>query len=65
MVEPEDNVFQSPVKINAGTKALAHIPVELGAMGAERPLLITTKVLGKTRALKRVIDGLRDSGVPT
>jgi len=64
MVEPEDNVFQSPVKINAGTKALAHIPVELGAMGAERPLLITTKVLGKTRALKRVIDGLRDSGVP-
>ena len=64
MVEPENNTFISPVKINAGRKALAHIPFELAAMGAERPLLITTKVLGKKRAIPRVIDGLRGSGVP-
>ena len=49
MMEPESNEFQSPVKINAGRKALAHIPVELAAMGAERPLLITTKALGQAR----------------
>jgi alcohol dehydrogenase len=64
MVEPENNTFLSPVKINAGRKALAHIPFELAAMGAERPLLITTKVLGKNTAVPRVIDGLTDSGVP-
>jgi alcohol dehydrogenase len=64
MVEPENNTFLSPVKINAGRKALAHIPFELGAMGAERPLLITTKVLGKKTAIPRVIDGLRGSSVP-
>ena len=64
MVEPENNTFLSPVKINAGKKALAHIPFELAAMGAERPLLITTKVLVKQKAVRRVIDGLRGSGVP-
>ena len=64
MVEPENNTFLSPVKINAGTKALAHVPFELAAMGAERPLLITTKVLGKKRVIPRVIDGLRNSGMP-
>jgi len=64
MVKPENNTFLSPVKMNAGRKALAHIPFELGAMGAERPLLITTKVLVKQKAVARVVDGLRDSGVP-
>ena len=64
MVEPENNTFLNPVKINAGKKALAHIPFELAAMGAERPLLITTKVLGKKTAIPRVIDGLRGSGMP-
>ena len=64
MVEPENNTFLSPVKINAGRKSLAHIPFELAAMGAERPLLITTKVLVKQKAVARVVDGLRDSGVP-
>ena len=64
MVEPENNTFLSPVKINAGRKALAHIPFELAAMGVERPLLITTKVLGKKTATPRVIDGLRGSSVP-
>ncbi|OQY45343.1 MAG: hypothetical protein B6240_08935 [Desulfobacteraceae bacterium 4572_87] len=64
MVEPENNTFLSPVKINAGKKALAHIPFELAAMGAESPLLITTKVLVKRKAVRKVIDGLMDSGVP-
>jgi len=64
MVETENDSFQSPVKINAGKKALAHIPSELAAMGAERPLLITTKALGKKRSIPRVIDGLKDSGLP-
>jgi len=64
MVEPENNTFLNTVKINAGREALAHIPFELAAMGAERPLLITTKVLGKKTAIPRVIDGLRGAGVP-
>jgi alcohol dehydrogenase len=64
MVEPKNNIFLSPVKINAGKKALAHIPFELSAMGAERPLLITTKVLVKQKTVRRVIDGLMDSGMP-
>jgi alcohol dehydrogenase len=64
MVETENDSFQSPVKINAGKKALAHIPNELAAMGAERPLLITTKALGKKTAILKVTDGLKDSSVP-
>ncbi|OQY47846.1 MAG: hypothetical protein B6240_05305 [Desulfobacteraceae bacterium 4572_87] len=64
MVEPEKNAFVSPIKINAGKKALAHIPAELSAMGAERPLVITTKDMGKRTAIPRVIDALKDSGVP-
>jgi alcohol dehydrogenase len=64
MLEPENNTFLSPVKINAGKKALAHIPFELAAMGAERPLLITTKALVKQKTVRRVIDGLMDSGMP-
>ena len=63
-MEPENTTFLSPVKINSGKKALAHVPFELGAMGAERPLLLTTKVLVKQKAVSRVINGLRDSGVP-
>ena len=63
MVETENTTFQNPVKINAGRKALAHIPIELAAMGAERPLLITTKALLKKRAVPKVVDGLMDSGV--
>ncbi|MCP4577488.1 MAG: iron-containing alcohol dehydrogenase [Deltaproteobacteria bacterium] len=64
MVEPENNTFLSPVKINAGRKALAHIPFELAAMGVERPLLITTKALVKQKAVAKVVNGLRDSRVP-
>lgn len=63
MIETENTAFQSPVKINAGRKALAHVPVELAAMGAERPLLITTKALGRKRGIPKVVDGLRDSGL--
>ena len=63
MVETENTTFQNPVKINAGRKALAHIPIELAAMGAERPLLITTKALSKKRAVPKVVDGLMDSGL--
>jgi alcohol dehydrogenase len=64
MMEPKSNTFQSPVKINAGLKALAHIPVELAAMGAERPLLVTTKILAKKKVVSRVVAELRDSGMP-
>ncbi len=64
MVEPDTEVFQNPVKINVGTKALAHLPFELAAMGAQSPLLITTKRLGKKKAVRKVVDGLKDSGLP-
>ncbi len=62
MHKPESTSFVSPVKINSGRKALAHIPFELAALGAERPLLITTEIHGK-RPVRRVTDALRDSGV--
>ncbi len=63
MIDPENHAFQTPVKINAGHKALAHVPFELSAMGAERPLLVTTRRLGKKRAVLKVRDALKDSGL--
>ena len=64
MAEREKSGFQSPLKINAGGKALAHIPVELAAMGAQTPLLVTTKAFANKTAIPGIMDGLRDSGTP-
>ena len=63
MVEPENIEFVSPVKINSGKKALAHIPFELAALGAEKPLLVTTKTLVKKKQAGKVVDALRASGL--
>ena len=41
MSNAENTHFFCPVKINAGKKALDHLPFELDSLGAKNPFLIT------------------------
>jgi len=59
MASPDGFEFFCRVKINSGNKALEHLPYELEALEAGKPLIITDE---KTRA--RIVGGaFKDSGV--
>lgn len=47
--------FICPVKTNAGKKALDHIPVELKALDAERPLVITDQLTADKGLSKHIV----------
>lgn len=55
--------FQNSVKILSGRKALENIPFELVRLGAQRPLLVTDKVLVKLGLVQPVIEALRQGGI--
>jgi len=55
--------FICPVKTNAGKKALDHIPVELKALDAERPLVITDQLTADKGLSKHIISAFKDSGM--
>jgi alcohol dehydrogenase len=56
--------FICPVKTNAGKKALDHIPVELKALDAERPIVITDQHTADKGLSKYIINAFKDSGMP-
>ena len=59
MAKPEDYAFYCRVKINSGARAMEHIPVELEAMDAGKPMLVTDE-----QALAgKVVRAFRDSGM--
>jgi len=63
MILPEAFYFKCPLKINCGSHALDHLPVELAAVGARAPLILANNdPIGKKR-LKTVIDAFRTSGL--
>ena len=53
--------FQNPAKVTSGTGALEHLPVELGAYDAVRPLVITLRQPGFRGRLRRLLRAFRDS----
>ncbi|BBO73388.1 alcohol dehydrogenase EutG [Desulfosarcina widdelii] len=63
MILPEAFYFKCPLKINCGSHALDHLPVELAAVGARAPLILANgNHIGKKR-LKTVVNAFRTSGL--
>ena len=50
--------FFSPVKINAGNRALEHLPTELGGLNAGMPLIVTDRK-HRARTVRQRFQGLR------
>lgn len=55
--------FMCPVKIGAGNKALEHLPVDLGALNAKKPLIITNKYITIEGLIKNIINAFKSSGL--
>jgi len=53
MFFPDNYEFYCPVKINSGNRALEHLPVELDALNATKPLVITDKKIAKKGLIKK------------
>ncbi|HUH66575.1 MAG TPA: iron-containing alcohol dehydrogenase [Syntrophales bacterium] len=59
----ECNEFISPVKINSGNKALEHIPCELDALDARKPLVIAERGAAAKYRIDVLIEAFKDSGI--
>jgi len=55
--------FICPVKTNAGKKALDHIPIELKALDAEHPIIITDQETANKGLSKYMVKAFNDSGM--
>ncbi|GAB6907989.1 putative Alcohol dehydrogenase [Desulfosarcina cetonica] len=55
--------FFSPLQINCGRQALSHLPFELAARGLHAPLVLADGEKIGRRALDRVVDAFRASGM--
>ena len=55
--------FTCPFKTNSGNKALEHLPVELAALNAFKPLIITSRNLTGPRAMRILTGAFGDSGM--
>ncbi|MEI8172068.1 MAG: iron-containing alcohol dehydrogenase [Deltaproteobacteria bacterium] len=63
MFLPNNYEFACPVKTNSGNRALEHLPVELDALNARKPLVITGKDAAGKGLVDVLIDAFRDSGI--
>ena len=63
MYMAEYSEFICPVKINSGNKALEHLPFELGALDARKPLVIAEGGAAKKGVIDVVIGAFRDSEI--
>ncbi len=63
MLIPVTYEFFSQSKINAGKKALEHIPVELESMDASKPLVLTTKEITASGLTAKFRKALCDSDI--
>ena len=63
MFFPDNYEFYCPVKINSGNRALEHLPVELDALNATKPLVITDKKIAKKGLIKKIEGAFKDSGI--
>lgn len=63
MFFPDNYEFYCPVKINSGNRALEHLPVELDALNARKPLIITDKEIAKKGLIKKITGAFKESGI--
>ena len=63
MLLQENIEFMCPVKIGAGNKALEHLPVDLAALDAKKPLIITTKEINASGLIKNIVNAFKTSGL--
>lgn len=62
-MQPTCYVFQNPVRIISGEKALFELPAELAALGANKPLIVTDKGVADAGLLKIVLDAFDGTGI--
>jgi alcohol dehydrogenase len=55
--------FSCPVKINSGNRALEHLPVELAALNARKPFVVTSPDISKMGGVDVLLNAFRDSGM--
>lgn len=63
MIFSDSFEFTCPIKTNSGNKALEQLPVELDALNAKRPLVITGKELVSKCVIKTFTRAFGDSGM--
>lgn len=63
MFLPDNYEFFCPVKTNSGNRALEHLPVELDALNARKPLVIAGRDAAQKGQGDILIDAFRDSGI--
>ena len=63
MFLPNEYEFSCFVKINSGTRALEHLPHELDALNARKPLIVAGKDVSKEGHVRKLMSAFRDSGM--
>ena len=63
MIFSDSFEFTCPIKTNSGNKSLEHLPVELDALNAKRPLVITGKKLVSKCIINQFTTAFGDSGM--
>jgi alcohol dehydrogenase len=63
MIFSDSFEFTCPIKTNSGNKALEQLPVELDALNAKRPMIITGKELVSKCIIKTFTRAFGDSGM--
>ncbi|MCP4690399.1 MAG: iron-containing alcohol dehydrogenase, partial [Desulfobacterales bacterium] len=63
MTIPEFYDFKCSFKTNSGKKALEHLPYDLGALNAHRPLVVTNKEIQGRGLIKQLTGAFKGSGL--
>jgi alcohol dehydrogenase len=63
MVVSEHFQFSCPVKLHSGIGALAHIPFELKCLGAEKPLVLTTRDKTRWGRVRKLVSAMADERI--
>jgi alcohol dehydrogenase len=63
MFVPDHYDFLSPAKFISGLNALNTLPVELQALGSQRPLILSTAAEAQAGSIQKLIRSFKDSGM--
>ncbi len=63
MLLHENIEFMCPVKVGSGNNALEHLPTDLAASNAKKPLIITTKDINAGGLIKNIVNAFKTSGL--
>jgi alcohol dehydrogenase len=61
---PRHFEFHCPIRLLSGSRALEHLPVELRALNASRPLAIAQPQIARRGLIRTLVDAFKDSGMP-